>query len=169
MTGTVYTVPPIPPDEDHTTYIDAGALSIGVEWRHLDEAELEANYQGEAMDEIQANITGNVTDNGVSIHVMGTEDGHEYLRFDMFEQGPHYHYIERSGEKQTIIDFDRVALGEMLPWTLHQLRTRLPQMLARAGGADLVAKLDRERIEASLGDVERLAREAQAELARGHR
>ncbi len=169
MTGTVYSVPPIPPDAEHTTYIDAGVLSIGVEWRHLDEAELEANYEGEAMDEIQANITGNVTDNGVSIHVMGTEDGHEYLRFDMFEQGPHYHYIERSGEKQTIIDFDRVALGEMLPWTLHQLRTRLPEMLAHAGGADLVPKLDRERIEASLGEVERLAQKAQAELARDRR
>jgi hypothetical protein len=57
MTGTVYTVPPIPPDAEQTTYVDAGALSIGIEWRHLDQSELEANYEGEAMDEIQANIT----------------------------------------------------------------------------------------------------------------
>ena len=167
MTGTVYTVPPIPPDAEHTTWVEAGALQIGVEWRHLDESELEANYEGEAMDEVQAAITGNIEDNGVSLHVAGAEDGHEYLRFDMFEREPHYHYIERSGERQTIVDFDRVALGEMLPWALHQLRTRLPEMLAFAGGADLVAKLDRDRIEASLGEVERLAREAQAELARG--
>jgi hypothetical protein len=167
MTGTVYTVPPIPPDQEHTTYVDAGALSIGIEWRYLDVSELEANYEGEAMDEIQANITGNVTDNGVSIHVMGAADGHEYLRFDMFAEGPHYHYIDPSGEQQRIVDFDRVAMGEMLPWTLHQLRTRLPEMLVHAGGADLVPKLDHERIEASLGEVERLAREAEAELARG--
>jgi hypothetical protein len=169
MTGTVYTVPPIPPDPEHTTWVDTGVLRIGVEWRNLDEAELEANYEGEAMEEVQAAITGTVQDNGVSLHVSGAADSHEYLRFDMFEQEPHYHYIERSGEKQTIIDFDRVALGEMLPWALHQLRTRLPEMLAFAGGADLVAKLDRARVESSLGEVERLARAAQAELARGAR
>ena len=166
MTGTVYTVPPIPPDAEHTTWVDAGALRIGVEWRNLDETELDANYEGKAMEEIQAAITGNVQDNGVSLHVAGAEDAHEYLRFDMFEHEPHYHYIERSGEKQTIIEFDRVALGEMLPWALHQLRTRLPEMLAYAGGADLLAKLDREQLEASLTQVERLAREAQQELAR---
>jgi hypothetical protein len=167
MTGTVYTVPPIPPDAEHTTWVDAGALRIGVEWRNLDEAELEANYEGEAMEEVQAAITGNIQDNGVSLHVAGAADAHEYLRFDMFEQEPHYHYIERSGERQTIIEFDRVALGDMLPWALHQLRTRLPEMLAYAGGDDLVPKLDRERIASSLAEVERLAREAQAALAGG--
>ena len=168
MTGTVYSVPPIPPDTEHTTWVDVGALRIGVEWRNLDETELEANYEGKAMEEVQAAITGTVQDNGVSLHVAGSEDGHEYLRFDMFEQEPHYHYIERSGEKQTILEFDRIALGEMLPWALHQLRTRLPEMLAFAGGQDLVPKLDPERIEASLDEVERLARTAQAELASGH-
>jgi hypothetical protein len=167
MTGTVYTVPPIPPDAEHTTWVDAGVLRIGVEWRNLDEAELEANYEGEAMEEVQAAITGNIQDNGVSLHIAGVDDAHEYLRFDMFEQEPHYHYIERSGERQTIIEFDRVALGEMLPWALHQLRTRLPEMLAYAGGEDLVAKLDRKLIASSLAEVERLAREAQKELARG--
>jgi len=167
MTGTVYTVPPIPPDAEHTTWVDAGALRIGVEWRNLDEAELEANYEGEAMAEVQAAITGNIQDNGVSLHVAGAADAHEYLRFDMFEQEPHYHYIEPSGDRQTIIEFDRVALGEMLPWALHQLRTRLPEMLAFAGGDDLVPELDRERIASSLAEVERLARDAQKELARG--
>ena len=29
MTGTVYTVPPIPPDPEHTTYVDAGASGVG--------------------------------------------------------------------------------------------------------------------------------------------
>ena len=167
MTGTTYTVPPIPPDPEHTTYIDAGALRIGVEWRRLDDQELAANYEGEAMEEVQAAIEGDVEDNGVSLHVMGAEDGLEYLRFDMFEREPHYHYILPSGEKQTIMEYDRVALGEMLPWALHQLRTRLSEMLAFAGGQDLVPKIDRERLEASLVEVERLAVAAQAELAGG--
>ena len=78
-----------------------------------------------------------VQDNGASIHVLGREDGHEYLRFDLFEQGPHYHYIDLGGKEQTIIDFDRVALGEMLPWALAQLRDRIIPMLERAGGEKL--------------------------------
>ena len=77
----------------------------------MNDAELAANYSGEAMEEIQAATGGQaVEDNGVSIHVFG-DDGHEYLRFDMFEHGPHYHYIEPSGEKQTIIDYDQVGMG----------------------------------------------------------
>ncbi len=170
MTGTVYTVPPIPPDAEHTTWVDAGAIKVGVEYRILDDAELAANYQGEQMDEIQAATGGKaVEDNGVSLHVAGSEDGHEYLRFDLFEQGPHYHYIERSGEKQTIVDYDAVALGPMLPWALSQIRTRLGPMLSFAGGEALVAKLDRGRIEAALAEVEKLAREAEAALAAGKR
>jgi hypothetical protein len=87
----------------------------------------------------------------------------------LFEQEPHYHYIERSGERQTIVDFDRVALGPMLPWALEQIRGRLVPMLERAGGHVLVAKLEADRIEASLATVEKLAREAEAALARGRR
>ena len=166
MTGTVYTVPPIPPDEEHTTWVDAGSISIGVEYRLLDDAELAAHYQGEQMEEIQAATGGQATqDNGVSLHVAGTEDGHEYLRFDMFEKEPHYHYIEPSGEKQTIVDYDRVALGPMLPWALGQIRNQLEPMLRFAGGEALVPKLDPARIAASLAEVEKLAREAEEALA----
>jgi hypothetical protein len=170
MTGTVYTVPPIPADPDHTTYVDAGAIRIGVEYRLLDEAELEANYQGEQMDEIQGALDGAaVQDNGVSLHVVGAEDGHEYLRFDLFEQEPHYHYIDKSGESQRIIDFDRVAHGPMLPWALSQIRERIEPMLEHAGGAVLASKLDPRRIVEALSDVEKLAREAEAILAKGRK
>jgi hypothetical protein len=170
MTGTVYTIPPIPPDPDHTTYVDAGAIRIGVEYRLLDDAELAQNYQGEAMDEIQAATGGKaIEDNGVSLHVVGCEDDHEYLRFDLFEQEPHYHYIDLSGEKQTIVDYDRVAMGPMLPWALEQIRSRLPEMLLFAGGEALLSALDAGRIDASLAEVEKLAREAEAVLAAGRR
>ena len=58
MTGTVYTVPPIPPDAKDTTWVGAGAISIGVEYRILDDAELAANYEGEQMEEIQDALAG---------------------------------------------------------------------------------------------------------------
>ena len=167
MPGTTYTVPPIPPDAEHTTYVDGGTLRLGVEYRLLDEAELAANYVGEAMDEIEAHKkTETVEDNGVSIHVLGAADGHEYLRFDCFASEPHYHYILPSGEEQTIVDFDPVAHGDMLPWTFHQLRTRLGPMLERAGGGTLVPQIEPKPLEAALKETERLAREAEAALAR---
>jgi hypothetical protein len=170
MTGTVYTVPPIPPDPKHTTYVDAGAIRVGVEYRLLDDAELAANYEGEQMDEIQDALDGNaVEDNGVSLHVVGSEDGHEYLRFDLFEQEPHYHYIDVSGESQRIVDYDRVALGPMLPWALEKIRSGLAPMLEHAGGQGLVEQLDSGRIAAALVDVEKLAREAESALAAGRK
>lgn len=165
MTGTVYSVAPIPPDPEHTTYLDAGAVSFGVEYRLLDDAELAANYQGADMEEIQQALDGNqVEDNGVSIHVLGADDGHEYLRFDCFEKGPHYHYIEPSGEKQTIVDFDEVAMGDMLSWTMVQLRTCLRPMLEYAGGAALAQRLDDALIDSAVARVQVLADQAQAAL-----
>lgn len=167
MIGTVYTVPPIPPDEEHTTWVAAGGLTIGVEYRLLDDAELAANYEGAQMEEIQAALKDKpdpVQDNGVSLHVKGADDDHEYLRFDMFAREPHYHYIEPSGEKQTIVEYDRVAMGDMLPWALHQLRTRLDEMMAFAGGAAIATLVDRSALDDALGRVEKLARAAQDEL-----
>ena len=167
MTGIVYTVAPIPPDPERTTWVDAGALRIGVEYRRLDDAEIRANYAGRDLAEIRGALQDRtLQDDGVSIHVAGADDGHEYLRFDLFEQDPHYHYIEPSGERQTVVQFDRVAMGEMLPWAMGQLRGRLPQMLERAGGEELVPKLDRARLEAGIAKVEQLARAAQRELRR---
>jgi hypothetical protein len=166
MPGTTYSVQPIPPDPSHTLYVDAGTILIGVEHRLLDEAELAANYEGEAMQEIEAAVAGqDIQDNGVSLHIVGRDDDHEYLRFDMFEHEPHYHYILKSGDKQTIHEFDRIAHGEMLPWVLNQLRTRLTEMLLHAGGGDLLGKLDSAKFEASLVEVERLSLEAEAVLA----
>ena len=55
----------------------------------------------------------------------------------------------------------------MLPWALEQIRTRLPEMLEHAGGSALISKLDRGRVDASLAEVEKLAKEAEAALAAG--
>ena len=166
MPGTVYSVPPIPADPEHTTWVDAGVLRIGVEYRMLDDADLAANYQGAAMEEIQSAIDGRVIeDNGVSIHVEAVEDAHEYLRFDCFEKEPHYHYIDASGEKQTIMEFDRVAHGDMIAWAMEQLRTRLSVMLEYAGGGEVAARVQPAQVEAALQKAERLAREAEKALA----
>jgi len=166
MPGTVYNIPPIPPDPEHTTYVDAGVLRIGVEFRLLDDAELAANYEGEAMKTIEAAVDGkNIEDSGVSIHVEAVENGHEYLRFDCFEHEPHYHYIDAAGEKQTIMEYDRIAQGDMVAWAMHQLRTRLSAMMEHAGGAAIAGQVQPLQMEAALKKAERLAREAEKALA----
>jgi hypothetical protein len=162
MAITVYNVMPIPPDAAATRFVEAGPLRIGVEYRTLDDADLADAYGDNAaeMAEIDANKpAAGVEDEGVSIHVFG-DDGNEYLRFDMFDGGPHYHYIAHSRAENVIVDYDPVALGEMLPWAIAQLRNRLTPMLERAGAASLADRVDSFALASSLDQVAALARAA---------
>jgi hypothetical protein len=168
MIGKVYTIPPEPPVEADTRYLAAGAITFGVEYRDLDPESLAATYAGNAdhLAELEARSPeGGFSDEGVSIHVCGTDDGHEYVRFDVFDDEPHYHYIHRPGADgeivNNVIDFDRRALGEMLPWAIERLRTRLPDMLAEAGGSHLVAQLDSRLLDGVISEVQALAEQAQ--------
>ena len=119
MPGVVYNVQPQPPVEENTRWFEAGAVTIGVEYRELDPANLVATYAGNAADmaEIEENSPeGGFADEGVSLHVRGTEDGHEYVRFDVFDGEPHYHYVRPTGDHNNVVPFDAVADGDMLPW-----------------------------------------------------
>jgi hypothetical protein len=97
--------------------------------------------------------------------VCGTDDGYEYVRFDVFEDEPHYHYIHPtpSGAEigNNVIDFDTAAQGEMLPWAIECLRTRLPAMLTEAEGGHLVPDLDPDLIGRVVDEVQRIAEQAQ--------
>jgi hypothetical protein len=168
VSGKVYTIPPQPPVEEHTRRLTAGNVTVGVEYRMVDPSSLQETYSGN--DAHLAELFerwpgGGFTDEGVSIHVWGTDDEHEYLRFDVFADDPHYHYNHpQTGDGDEVcnhvIDFDAVALGDMLTWVLDRLRTRLGPMLAEAGGAHLVDALDAPTIDAVLDDVRVLAEQA---------
>jgi hypothetical protein len=166
--GTVYNIPPQPPDEQHTRHLEAGAITFGVEYRDVDPEALRATYAGNAehLAELEERSPeGGFSDEGVSIHVCGTDDGFEYLRFDVFDDAPHYHYIHRpaagSDVVNQIIDFDTTAHGDMLAWAIERLRTRLPVMLEEAGAGDLVERLDPALLGPAIERVETLATEAQ--------
>jgi hypothetical protein len=163
MAITVYNVMPIPPDDSATQFVEAGVLRIGVEYRTLDVADLDAAYDGGDAAEIAAATPAGLEDEGVSIHVFG-DDGLEYLRFDMFDGGPHYHYIAHAKGENVIVDYDRVAFGEMLPWALSVLRERIHPMLDRAGASDIAGRLDSELLNAKLADVETLVKAADADI-----
>jgi hypothetical protein len=168
MTGTTYNIPPQPPVAANTHSFPAGALTFGVEYRDLDPESLRATYAGDDahLAELEARSPeGGFSDNGVSIHVCGTDDGYEYLRFDVFDDEPHYHYIHRHDDgtiENQVVDFDPTAGGDMLPWAMRCLRDRLPQMLEAAGGARLVDHLDATVIDSVLEDVALMAEQVRA-------
>lgn len=134
MIGQTYNVQPVAPDPEHTVYLDAGPLRIGVEYRRVDPEALVEYYSGDDLAEVQDHSPeGGFSDEGVSIHVESVADDHEYLRFDVFDDDPHYHYVDKAMGTNTLVGFDRAAHGEMLPWVLDRLRYRLDPMLAAAG------------------------------------
>jgi hypothetical protein len=168
LIGKVYGIPPQPPVAENTTYIAAGALTIGVEYRDVNPDDLVETYKDNAahLEELLAKSPeGGFADEGVSIHVCGTADGHEYLRFDVFDDDPHYHYIHAGDEiVNNVIDFDVLAHGEMLPWVIERLRTRLPEMLPHANGGHLVAEIDHATLDPVIDRIETIAVTAQAEV-----
>ena len=172
MIGKVYTMPPQPPVAENTQWFDAGVLTIGVEYRNVDPGNLQATNVGT---EFEAELfdrwpEGGFVDEGVSIHVCDTGDGHEFLRFDVFDDDPHYHYVHRvSPDRElvnNVIEFDAAAHGEMLPWVIGRLRTRLPQMLTAAGASTLADQVDAAALSAVIDDVAGVAEQAQQRLRR---
>jgi hypothetical protein len=168
MIGKVYNIPPQPPAPQNTRYLPAGALTFGIEYRDVDPESLTATYEkdpAQLAELEEKSPEGGFTDEGVSIHVCGSDDGHEYVRFDVFDDEPHYHYIHRTPNGadvvNNVIDFDTAAHGEMLPWAIECLRTRLPAMLTEAEGDHLIPLLDSALVGRVVDEVQRIAEQAQ--------
>jgi hypothetical protein len=155
---------PIPPVEAHTRWFEAGAVRIGVEYRLLTDA-VAAAAQLEAASGAERGQTTGLDDRGVALHVCGQQDGEwrEFLRFDCFAEDPHYHYVSWRARANEMIHLDPVADGDPLAWALERIRTRLPQMLERAGAADVAARLDLAALEDALPRVAQAAYRARYE------
>jgi hypothetical protein len=170
MIGKVYAMAPQPPVAEHTRYIPAGNVTLGIEYRELDPDGLIETYKQDAAqlaELLERSPEGGFTDEGLSFHVCATKGGHEYLRFDVFDGEPHYHYNHPGAEVvNNVIDFDVAAHGAMLPWALRCLRTRLPEMLSEAGGAALVGGLDHDAIGRAVDELAAIAEEVQRARAR---
>ena len=98
---------------------------------------------------------------GPTVRVLGGDDDHEYLRFDMFNVNPHYHY-EPPAEQERVLMIDTVAEGDAVSWGIARLRARLGPMLVAAGGQGLADALDEQMLARAVGDVESLVRKPQA-------
>ena len=116
------------------TRIEAGAVTFALQYRTL------------------------MPDQGVCIQVAGDVAGEEkeLLRFDCFDQNPHYHYAPR--ERNERHNLDKTTAGNPVGWALKQLRTRLPEMLEHAGYGELAKRLDAGLVSSKLDQVEEAAR-----------
>jgi hypothetical protein len=99
-----------------------------------------------------------MADQGVCIQVVGGAPGDEkeLLRFDCFDQRPHYHYAPL--DKNERRDLDKTTAGNPVGWALRQLRARLPEMLEHAGYGEVASRLDRDLVASKLDEVEEVAR-----------
>lgn len=151
---TRYEVMPIPEVESQTRFFEADPLVIGVEYRLLDDA-IAAASQVVRADGQDAGVSTGTDDRGVSIHVYAVRDGErfEHLRFDCFDEDPHYHYVSWRDKSNEMIHIDPVAAGDPVEWALARLRTRLPQMLSRAGAEDVAVRVEPARLDAILPKV----------------
>ncbi len=130
--------------EKGNTVIEAGPISVAM------------SYRAEIMD-----------DQGLCLQVYSEVDGAdtEILRFDCFDQTPHYHY---GPENLNIrLNMDKTTAGNPIGWTVNNLRKNLPAMIERAGYEDLANNLQENPVSTeTLDRVEATARQMAREARR---
>lgn len=150
---TKYDIMPIPPVAEQSECFEAGPVTIWVEFRLLDDAIAAAHTVTESY---EGDIS-TISDRGVSLHVFGEpEPGAErieFLRFDCFEEDPHYHYVSYAKQTNEMVHIEPAAMGDPLEWALDRIGTRLAQMLERAGASSLASRIDLAELESALPKV----------------
>jgi hypothetical protein len=175
--GQRYPILPLPHIAEQTEMIPAGVLTIGVGYRVLDEATAKAyldevGYERVGGDGVERRYEGR--DAGVCLHVFGppsaTSTGAtapagdlvEYVRFDCFDDEPHYHYVYNAERAQDRVFLDPTLEGDPMAWALERLRNRMPDVLRKVGAPDVAEQVDPAAIEAAIpavvAAVERAAR-----------
>jgi hypothetical protein len=163
--GNRYDVMPIPMVPEHCYKVPAGAVDLVVEARQLNDQVLAETYAAGAIPEAKVQYD----DYGASLHVCDPGDGLEYLRFDCFEQEPHYHYIEQGAQANVIVRIDEIAVGDPIEFTFACVRGHLAEMLRNAGAADLADAVAgrMDEVEAGLVEVRGLMERARRPVGAG--
>ena len=99
-------------------------------------------------------------DQGLCIQVYSEIEGkdREILRFDCFDQDPHYHY---GPENHNIrLHLDKTTAGNPVGWTMDNIRNKLPIMVRRSGYDSLADSLEAHPVsDAALDEAEAKARD----------
>jgi hypothetical protein len=148
----------IPPVPERCVSMPAGPLRFVVEARHLDDRAVSGTIGSDPA----AGDDDVFDDYGPTLHVYGSEDGIEHLRFDCFAHKPHYHYVHESGAVNTVCRIDQHADGDPVEWTIGRVRERLPEMLEHCGLPDLAEQVRgrRQEVLSTVDEVAGLLREA---------
>jgi len=155
--GRSFEVMPIPMVPAACIEVPAGPVTFIVESRHLTDEVINHNALSQGHEDGVVDDLG-VDDGGASLHVLGTEDRLEHLRFDCFDLEPHYHYIRHARAHNVVVAIDTHAEGDPVSWALGCVRQRLPEMLEFAGVPELAARVRAELdlVLAPIGEVEDL-------------
>jgi hypothetical protein len=161
--GTIeYHTLPVPVFDEHTVRVPAGAVTFGVEYRHLDEDTVMRFYGPDSREKFgnvrPAGMAEVVEEDGLSLHVFDAATGAEVLRFDCFEDAPHYHLLDAAASRNVVVEHDAATDGALLDWALLRLRDGLPELLVSAGAPSLARRLDPAAVAEALDTVAQVAR-----------
>jgi hypothetical protein len=146
--GNRYDRLPIPMITEHCIPVDAGAVQLVVESRVLTNEIIQDTFEGAVAADVAFD------DFGATLHVCGTADGLEHLRFDCFENEPHYHYIDQGAITNTVVRIDELAVGDPVEFSLACVEHHLPDMLRHCGVGDLADEVvgQPERVGAAVAE-----------------
>ena len=100
------------------------------------------------------------TDRGPSLQVLGDVEGKpvQLLRFDCFEQEPHFHY-DPDGKNNRIF-LNKARAGDPIAWSMDYLRGNVTSLVRIAGYGTLADRLDEAALTAALPGVEQALRDS---------
>lgn len=91
-------------------------------------------------------------DEGLSFDVTTTSEGKRIVRFDCFYNDPHYH-IGTSGP-QANCKMKKEGITDPVSWSLEQLKTRLPALVAQAGYEGIAKTIDQQAVADQLSKLD---------------
>jgi hypothetical protein len=161
--GNRYEVMPIPMVTEHCIPVAAGPVQLVVESRQLTDQILTDTYADGEIPEAEVHFD----DFGASLHVCGTADGLEHLRFDCFENEPHYHYIEQDNQANVIVRIDELAVGDPIDFSLGCVENHLADMLRNAGAVALADEVaaQPDKVREAVAEVRSLMERARRPVA----
>ncbi len=100
------------------------------------------------------------TDRGPSLRIYGDVEGKavQLLRFDCFDQGPHFHYDPDGKNNQLRMDKSKVS--DPIAWSMDYLRGNVASLVRIAGYSALADQLDEAALCAALPTVEKALRDS---------
>jgi predicted DNA-binding ribbon-helix-helix protein len=100
------------------------------------------------------------TDRGPSLQVLGDVDGKrvQLLRFDCFENEPHFHYDPQGKNNRIFLNKTRVS--DPIAWSMDYLRGNFASLIRIAGYSGLADRLDEAALTAALPGVEKALRDS---------